>query len=169
MTLTAPLLMSASLVGLLLLTAKVEAASSASVSATVTAQNISVTVADGTISYGVIPINTSKSTTASDLNDQQTATNNGNVAEDLHIKGQNTSAWTLAAAAGAEQYSHKFCTTSCTTPPTGYTALTTNYQTLATNIATNGTQVFDLQITTPTSTATYTAQTVDVTVQAVAH
>ncbi len=169
MKFTAPILLSLSLIGLLFLTAKVEAASSASVSATVTAQNISVSVSDGTISYGVIPVNTSKSTIASDLNDQQTATNNGNVAEDLNIKGQNTSAWTLASAAGSEQYAHKFCTTTCTTPPTNYTALTTNYQTLATNIATSGTQVFDLQITTPTATATYTPQTVDVTVQAVAH
>ncbi|MCK9368544.1 hypothetical protein M0R04_01040 [Candidatus Dojkabacteria bacterium] len=141
----------------------------ASVSATVTAQNVSVTVTDGTIAYGIIPANTSKSTISTDLNDQQTATNEGNVAEDINIKGMDSTAWTLSATTDANDYVHKFCTTSCTTPPTGYTALTTNYQTLKSDLATSGTQVFDLQITTPTSTSTYDPQTVDVTVQAVAH
>ena len=169
MKLTAPVLLSISLIGLLFLTAKVEAASSASVAATVTAQNISVTVSDGTIAYGIIPVNTSKSTIAADLNDLQTATNNGNVAEDLNIKGQDTAAWTLGGTAGSETYVHQFCTATCTTPPTNFNALTTNYQTLATNIATSGTQTFDLRITTPTSTATFTSQSADVTVQAVAH
>lgn len=147
----------------------VAAADTGVVTATVTAQNVSVTVADGTVSYGIVVLNTSKSTTAGDLNDLQTATNNGNVAEDLNIKGQDTAAWTLTASAGANQYTQKFCISSCTTYPTNYTALTTSYQTLATNIATSGTRTFDLGLTTPTSTSSYTSQSVDVTVQAVAH
>jgi len=166
---TTALLAFMSIVCLCLFSAKVDAADTGTVNATVTAQNISVSVADGTVAYGVLAVNSSKSTTTTDLNDLQTATNGGNVAENFNIKGSNSAAWTLAATPGAEQYTHKFCTTSCTTPPTNYTALTTNYQTLGTAIATSGTKTFDLQITTPTSTATYTAQTVDVTVQAVAN
>ena len=145
------------------------AASTASVAATVTTQNISVSVTDGSVSYGTLSAGASKSTTASDLNDTQTATNDGNVAEDFNIKGQNSANWTLAASAGTDQYSHKFCTATCTSPPTSYTALTTNYQSLASNKAAAGTQTFDLQITVPSPSTVYTQQSVDVTVQAVIH
>lgn len=144
------------------------AADTAAVTASVTVQNISVQVSDGTVSYGTMSVNTSKSTISGDLNDQQTANNNGNVTEDLNIRGQNSTTWTLASSAGADQYVHRFCTSSCDTPPTNYTALTTNYQTLATGLAQSGDQVFDLQLTTPTSSSSFTSEDVDVTVQAVA-
>lgn len=146
-----------------------QAASSATVNATVTMQNVSVSVSDGSITYGTLAASTSKSTTASDLNDGQTATNNGNVAEDISIKGQNSANWTLAGSAGVDQYVHKFCTGTCTTPPTSYSALTTNYQTLSSNLSASGTQTFDLQITMPSSSTTYTQQAVDVVVLAAAH
>lgn len=144
------------------------AATTGNVSATVTTQNISVTVSDGTVSYGTLDSNTSKSTIASDLNDLQTATNDGNVNEDLNIRGQNSAAWTLAATSGTDQYVHRFCTATCGTPPTNFTALTTNYQSLTTNAAPSGSQTFDLQITTPNPSTVFTQQSVDVTVQAVA-
>lgn len=166
---TSGLLVFLSIFSLCLFVTKVDAANTGTVSATVTAQNVSVTVTDGSIAYGILAVNTSKSTTVADLNDLQTATNNGNVVEDFNIKGADSAAWTLAAAPGAEQYTHRFCTTTCTTPPTGYTALTLNYQTLGTSIATSGTKTFDLQISTPTSTADFTPQNVNVIVQAVAH
>lgn len=141
------------------------AASTATVTATVTAQNISVSVSDGTIAYGTMAVNSSAGTNGSDT---QTATNDGNITENLNIKGQNTAAWTLAATAGANQYVHQFCKATCASAPTNYTALTTNYQTLATSVAASGTQTFDLYVTTPTSSASYTQQSVDVIVQAVA-
>lgn len=143
------------------------AATEASVSATVTVQNISVSVSDGTVTYGTLAVNTSADTTSGGLNDSQTATNDGNVTENFNIKGQDTASWTLQAAAGNNQYVHEFCTTTCDTAPT-WTALTTSYATLATGIGVSGTQVFDLRITTPTATADYTPQSVNVTVQAVA-
>jgi hypothetical protein len=145
------------------------AASTASVAATVTTENISVTVTDGSVSYGTLSAGASASTIASDKNDTQTATNNGNVAEDFNIKGQNSANWTLASSAGTDQYVHKFCTGTCGTPPTNYTALTTSYQSLATNKAAAGTQTFDLQITVPNPSTVFTQQSVDVTVQAVIH
>lgn len=143
-----------------------QAATTASVAATVTVQNISVSVSDGSVSYGTLGVNSSAGTNGTDT---QTATNNGNVAEDLNIKGQNSTAWTLGNAAGTDTYVHQFCTATCGSAPTNYTKLTTNYQALATNVAANGTQTFDTYITTPTSSSSYTQQSVDVTVQAVIH
>ena len=61
----------------------VQAADSASVTATVTAQNVSVTVSDGSISYGTLAVNNTEDTTSSGVDDSQTATNNGNVDEDF--------------------------------------------------------------------------------------
>lgn len=159
---------------ILLLTAVVSffsianAATSATVAATVTPQNISVSVSDGTIAYGTLDVSTSKSTIASQLNDTQTVTNSGNVSESFTIKGQNSANWTLAGTAGANQYVHKFCIASCSSPPTNFTALTTSYQTLASGIVASGTQTFDLQLTTPSSTTAFTAQSVDITVLATA-
>lgn len=141
----------------------VQAATTATVTATVTVQNVSVTVSDGTVAYGTLALNTSSGTNGSDT---QTATNNGNVAEDLLIKGQNTASWTLGGTAGANQYIHRFCTSSCASAPTNYTALTTSNQTLSSAVASSGTATFDLYITTPTSSASYTQQSVDITITA---
>lgn len=147
------------------------AASTASVTATVTAQNISVSVADGTVSYGTLALDTSKSTLSGGVNDQQTATNNGNVTEDFNIKGSNSASWTLDSVnTTADHYIHKFCTATCGTEgtPTNFTALTTGYASLGTSIAASGTKTFDLRITTPQTSSVYTSQSVDITVQAVA-
>jgi hypothetical protein len=146
--------------------AAVLGATEATITATVTVQNISLSVSDGSIAYGVLPVNTSRDTCY--LNDIQTVTNDGNVAEDFNIKGQNSQNWTLGSTPSSEVYVHKFATSSC--PVTwGGTALTTSYQTMATNIPVNGSVILNLQITTPTATNYYTQQDVSVMVQAVAH
>lgn len=149
-----------------LFVSKTKAADTATVTATVTAQNISVTVSDGTVTYGTLALSATADTTSSGINDSQTAQNNGNILEDLNIKGQNSGSWTLAGTVGADTYFHKWCVSDCDGTPT-WNALTTNYQTLASDIASSGTQVFDLQIGTPSSSSSYTSQSVDVTVQAV--
>lgn len=150
------------------------AATEAGVTATVTVQNISVSVADGNVAYGTLAVNTSKDTTNTGVNDTQTATNDGNVNETFNIKGSDSVAWTLAAAPSTNQYKHEFCTTGtgvtdpCDATPT-YTALTTpGYLQLATPIAPSGTKKFDLKITTPTSSSSFAEQNVNVTVQATA-
>jgi hypothetical protein len=141
-------------------------ATEATITATVTVQNISLSVSDGSIAYGVLPVNTSRDTCY--LDDTQTVTNDGNVAEDFNIKGKNSENWTLGSTPGSEVYVHKFATSSC--PVTwGGTALTTSYQTMATNIPVNGSATLNLQITTPTATNYYTQQDVSVMVMAVAH
>lgn len=142
------------------------AATTGTVAATVTVQNISLTVTDGTVAYGTLGLNATASTRSPV--DLQTATNNGNVAETFTIKGQNSANWTLAATAGADNYVHGFCIATCTTPPTNYTALTTSNQTLATPVAASGTQTFDLYINTPTTSTNFTSQSVDVTITATA-
>lgn len=132
---------------------------------------VSVSVSDGVVTYGMMPANTSKTTLSGELNDMQTATNDGNVTETFNIKGQNTVCpWTLASSSGSDQYVHQFCNDTdldCSSPPTNYTALTTSYQALDTGIAQSGTVNFQLRITVPTSTNCYTQQSVDVTIQAV--
>ncbi len=155
-------------VGIVALTQVALAATTATVTATVTVQNISVSVSvsDGAVVYGTLGTNTSADTNPADT---QIATNNGNVTEGFNISGQNSVAWTLAGIAGADTYVHKFCTATCGNPPTNYTALTTSYQTLATAVAPSGTKTFDLYITTPTSSSSFTQQSVSVTVQAVAN
>lgn len=134
------------------------------VTCTVTVQNISISVSDGTITYGTLGQNSTTNTCT--LTDTQTATNNGNVTEDFNIKGQDSTSWTLAGTAGSDQYTHKFSTATC--PTFTGTALTTSYQSLATGIAESGTQDFDLEINTPNPSTVYTEQSVDITVQAVA-
>jgi len=143
------------------------AATTADVAATVTVQNVSVSVSSGTVNYGTLATNTSAGTNGSNT---QTVTNSGNVPEDFNIRGQNSANWTLGASAGTDTYAHKFCVATCGTAPTNYTGLTTSYAALgAGNVAGAGTQTFDLYITTPTSSTVFSQQSVNVTVQAVAH
>jgi hypothetical protein len=144
----------------------VKAATTGTITATVTVQNVSITVTDGTVAYGTLGLNSSLGTNAAQT---QTATNDGNVAEDFAIKGQDSAGWTLEAAVGANQYMNRFCIATCASPPTNYTALTTDNQTLVANVSASGTQTFDLYITTPTSSTAFTSQSVDVTVTATAH
>jgi len=130
--------------------------------------NVSVSVSDGTVAYGTLGQN---STADTNPDDTQTATNNGNVTEDFNIKATadaSTPNWTIGATAAPNVYVHQFCISTCGTPPTNYTPLTTSYQTLATGIAAEGNQTFDLYINTPNTSTVYTVQSVDVIVQAIA-
>ncbi len=140
-------------------------ASTSTVAATVTVQNIAVSVAPGSIVYGTLASNTTADTNPTYT---QTVTNDGNIAEDFFIKGQNTANWTLGATTASDQYIHKFCITTCATPPTNYTALTTSNTLLAGSVAASGTQTFDLEITTPNPSTVFVQQSVDVIITAAA-
>lgn len=144
---------------------KAGAQSTADVTATVTVQNISVSVSDGTVAYGTLGTSSTEDTTTNGINDSQTATNTGNVTVNLNIRGTNSAAWTLGGTQAENQYFHKFCTTNCDSSPS-WTALTTNNQNLAASVASSGSQIFDLQVGTPTITSSYDQQSVNVTVQA---
>lgn len=127
---------------------------------------ISVAISDSTVTYGTIPANSTKSTCTSELNDAQTLTNDGNVAENFLIRGQNSANWTLAATAASDQYVHKFLNGACSTF-SGGTALTTSNASFATGVAVNGTTTLNLQINTPNPSTVYTQQSVDAIITAV--
>lgn len=132
---------------------------------------ISITLdTDGTVAYGNVALNAEKDTTASGLNDTQTARNNGTVAEDFNIKTSDATGgtqWTVGAAAGSNIFMHNFSTNSGSSWTSFDT--TNSYKSLATNIASAGTKSFDLKIHAPTATTDYQQKTITVTIQAVQH
>lgn len=147
------------------------------VAATVTAQQIAITVTDGGVAYGTLSLSGSASTIAGSKDDTQTATNTGNVAETFNIKGANSAAWTLNTTIGtAENYVHEFCIGTGGSPDpcdsggsVVWTPLTTSDQEMVNEVAASGTQKFDLRVTVPDETTASVAQNVNVTVTAVAH
>jgi hypothetical protein len=139
------------------------AATSDSVTATVSAQYLAVSVSDGAITYGSLGTSATEDTTTNGINDSQTATNDSNVTADLEISGQDSTDWTLGGTAGSDVYTHKFCTSTCDSSPS-WTALTTSYQDLAAGVSASATQDFDLQVGTPTTNTASGSQSVDVTV-----
>lgn len=130
--------------------------------------SISIT-SDGVVNYGILGPGESRSTV--DLNDMQTALNDGTVTQTFNIRGQNTACpWTLASSSGSNQYVQQFCNASsqtCTSPPTNYHNLSTAYQTLASGISSGLSVNFQLRITLPTSSSCYDQQAANVTIQAV--
>lgn len=153
------------------------AANTANVSATVTAELITIVVADGVVDYGILPISTIKNTTTGTnggADGTQTVTNNSNVIVNLDVKSSDAvggTQWNLAGSIGADAFTHKFCVTTCNSSPTwiAFNANNTTYVSLATNIAaSSGTQDFDLEIGTPSSVSDNTLKTITVTVLATA-
>lgn len=144
-----------------MLTSVTGAATEDSVSCTVTVQNVACSVSDKAVAYATLTTSDTANTAVGDLDDSQTITNDGNVNSDFDLKGADTAAWTLAATIGSEQFKHDYCTSDCDGTPT-WVALTTTYAQIATGVAGSGTQIFDLQMNTPSSTATFTEQTATV-------
>jgi len=152
------------------------ATDTASVTATVTVQNVAIdfnTASPTSITWGTLGNNTASSTNPGGT---ITMKNTGNIAEDFQLQGQNSgtgksgNGWDLKATAGTDEYVQKYCSTTCGTPFTNYTALTTSYtDSVVSNIAANGTQALDFQITTPNPSTKYTSQSVDISIRAVAH
>ena len=147
-----------------------QAATTADVSATVTAQLITIAVADGSVDYGILPINTSANTVT--LGQTQVVTNNSKVNVDLEVKSSDAvggTQWDLAATnAALDDFTHESSPDGST-----YTAFNVDnatYTSLATNIAaTGGTQNLDLRIKTPASVTDNELKTITVTVLATAN
>ena len=129
---------------------------------------VSVIVAPGSIGYGTVALGASQDTIT--LGQQLTVTNNGGVTADFSIKSSDATrdggaTWTLVTATpGHNQFKHEFSTNG----GPDWIALTTGYQSLATSKAPGDTQVFDLQITMPDSTADYLEHAIIITILAVA-
>jgi len=139
------------------------AAPEGTVSCTVTAQLISVSVTDGNVSFGVVATSGTKNTIGTET---QTATNNGTVAEKFRIKSSNATGgtgWTLGASAGANVFTLA-ASIDGTSFPLAMTAADT-YVDLVASVAAAASQTFDLQIGMPTSSDA-TQKTITVTILA---
>lgn len=150
-----------------------KAATTGTVAATVTAVIYSVSLDNGDgIAFGNVAQNSTQDTTTAGVDDSTTATNNGSVAEKLNIKAGNSTGgagWTLAGTAGSETYTMKSCVTTCDSSPSwSSVGIDPSYVTLAASVSVSGTQTFDLQVGTPTSTTETAQQSITVTVQAAA-
>ena len=151
-------------------------ATSADVTATVTPGIVSVSVADGSVAYGTVLLDTIRTTALGDgdsIDDTQTATNSGTVSVNLGVRSSDAvgaPSWNLAAVSGSDAFYHGFCTTTCDSLPiwNAFNVDNTTYSSLAAGVAASGSQVFDLKITTPTSSTDSGAHTITVTVQATA-
>lgn len=134
----------------LLLCATVLGGATSTVTCTVSAQQVAISVSDGEVNYDVVDLSSDWSTLVAEGNDQQTATNDGNVAEDFNIKSSDavgTTTWVLSdSAIGSNQYMHKFSTT---TGSRWEAMATSSYDTLASSVAATSSTVFDLQVLTP--------------------
>jgi len=140
----------------------VQGATTDIVTATVTPQTVSVSVDVSSVDYGVLDVNETSAPSV-----VITATNEGNVAEKLEIKGSDSADWTLSnTAIGSETFMHEFATDDDSYA--AYTALhNTNYTTLDASVsAPSGTQLFKLQLKMPSSTSATGQQSTTVTVLA---
>lgn len=145
-----------------------DAETTADVSATVTAQLVSVSVSDGSIAYGILELNTTTTTVGTDL---QTATNDGNVNIDLGIRSSDavssSTPWELAASAGLNEFTYEFSIDGGSNWA-AFNVDNATYSTLASDVDVDGTQTFDLRIGTPTASTDSVEHTVTVTVLATA-
>ncbi len=144
-------------------------AAEGTITCTVNAAMVSVTVSDGDVAYGTVALGGTKSTL--DLTDTQTVTNSGNVREDFTIKSSNATrdggiTWELVTGTpGSEQFKHEFSTDS----GSNWTAMpaTNDFVALASNVVATGSESLDLKITMPETTADYLEHSITVTVLAV--
>lgn len=158
----------------LILTIPVLADDEEVITATVTVEQVSVTISPTTtIGYGTHPLGTANIVTKTPSIDQNLdAVNTGTINETFYIRGADATAgastWTLAATQGANQYVHKFGEGLSPT----YVALTktaTGDPLGASPVTPSSTRSFRLRLSMPTSiTGTFGEYTTTVTVLATA-
>ncbi len=121
---------------------------------------LSVTVSPDTISYGLVPMNTTG--VLPDIT-MIFATNTGNCFVDMQIKGANTTDWALGETAGENIYVHYW---GYYFPALTYTKMSTDYDDLCSweSYAPYTKELFFLMMDTPTSSSSYGTQETTVTV-----
>ena len=140
------------------------AATTANVTATVSAVNLAISVADGSIAYG--SVNLSTATTTANNGETQVVTNDGSTMK-LNVKSSDATggtAWTLGTSIGSNIFKHEISTTTGSTYMTFQA--TDTYLTASTSIAAGLTQNLDFRFTTPSGTTDFVQKSVTVTVQA---
>lgn len=150
----------------------------ADVVATVTPQIISVTVADGTVDYGILDVDGSNNTfDGAATADTQTITNTSNVSANIALRSSDAyveagvTDWDLVGTAAADDFVHSYDINASgptwTVFPSDGTFGNTNTGTVVTLDASGGANddaTFDLKIDMPTSITDTDAHSIDVTV-----
>src|SRR3989344_4317738 len=151
-------------VGGLLLGHITRAATTANVNATVTAVNLAISVADGSIAYG--SVNLSTAATTANNGETQVVTNDGSTMK-LNVKSSDATggtAWTLGTSIGSNIFKHEISTTTGSTYMTFQA--TDTYLTASTTIAASLTQNLDFRFTTPSGSTDFVQKSLTITVQA---
>ncbi|KKW09588.1 MAG: hypothetical protein UY47_C0010G0007 [Parcubacteria group bacterium GW2011_GWB1_49_7] len=134
------------------------------VAATVTATNLAVSVADGSIAFGSVALNTA-TTTVTAGNDTQTVTNDGSDAA-LNVKSSNATGgttWTLGTSAGSDIFKLEVSTTTGSTYMT--LQATDTYLTASSSMTSLLDQDLDFRFTTPTASTDFVEKSLTITVQ----
>lgn len=124
-----------------------------------TSDIISIVVSDGSVNFGNVPLNSSKSTV--DISKMQSVTNNGNVSVNVSIRGEDTVCpWTLGSSVGPDAYVYEFQAAG------PWTQIQKTNSLLKENLGVSESQNFHLRFWTPTFTSCLDEQTVNVTLVA---
>lgn len=141
----------------------VRAADTDTVAATVRATHLAVSVSDGIIAFGSMPLNTASTTVGS--GETQTVSNDGSDAV-LNVKSSNATGgvtWTLGTSPGSNIFQMEVSTTSGST----YTTFqaTDTYLTASSSFASLTDGDVDFRITTPTVSSDFVEKSVTLTLQ----
>lgn len=152
----------------LVVPATVFAAETVTVSCTVSSYGVSVTVVDGDVDYGSLPLG--GNTTTLDLADTQTVTNNGTVTEDFYIKSSNAirgggTDWMLVqgSSPGLNEFSHWWSVDN----GFSFTTMHNDYSQFGWDVAVGAWKDLDLLIIMPSTTDDYLEHSITVTIMAV--
>ena len=151
------------IVSLALYSWTVSAQSTDTVTATVSATNLAVSVSDGTIAFGSVALNTATSTHGT--GQTQTATNDGSNAT-LNVKttdATNGTTWTLGLTPGSDIFTLAVSTTT----GSSYSLLqaTDVYLTASSSFASLTSTPLDFRFTTPTASTDFVQKSLTSTVQ----
>ncbi len=133
------------------------------VTATVTATNLAVSVTDGSIAFGSVALNTATSTVGTAQT--QTVSNDGSNAA-LNVKSSNATngtSWTLGTNPGSDIFKLEVSTTTGSTY--GTLQATDVYLTASSTFASLTNQAVDFRFTTPTVSTDFVEKSVTITVQ----
>ena len=131
------------------------AAANPTVTISVTAQVVSITNSQATWTIGVVAVDDIKYFSVDNLQDDDYSqiTNTGTVACDIEIQGTDVEGgdydWTLASAAGSEQYS-LYANSESTPTVYDVEVKSSSYNDLTTNLAVDGTYDWSMKFTAPT-------------------
>lgn len=138
-------------------------ADTGAISATVSATSLAVSVSDGSIAFGSVPLNAA--TTTAGTSETQTVTNDGSDAA-LNVKSSNATGgatWTLATSNGSDAFKLEVSTTTGSTYATFQAPDT--YLTASSTFASLDDDTLDFRLTTPTASTDFVEKSISITVQ----